>query len=151
VRTDPPPERLVPARRIGGADERGPGGPGGLRGSAAVEFALVLPLLLVLALTILEVALLTKDQLIVQGAARAGAREAAVTTDDASAQRSALDAAVGLTGARLDVLVRRDGGVGGPVTVTVTYHASIAVTLVAWLFPDRVDLSASATMRQETG
>ena len=110
-------------------------GPGGHVGSAAVEFALVLPLILMLALTTLEVALLAKDQLIVQGAARAGAREAAV----------------GLTGARLDVLVRRDGGTGGPATVTVTYHAPIAVAIVAWLFPDQVDLSASATMRQETG
>ena len=52
--------------------------PSSIRGSAAVEFALVLPLLLVVGLALLQVGLLTKDQLIVQEAARAGARQAAV-------------------------------------------------------------------------
>ena len=62
---------------------RAGGDQGGHHGSASVEFALVLPLVLILGLATLQVALLTKDQLVVQGAARAGAREAAVSTDDA--------------------------------------------------------------------
>src|SRR5207245_11209466 len=57
------------------------------RGSAAVEFALVLPLLLVVGLALLQVGLLTKDQLIVQEAARAGARQAAVSNDDGSVRQ----------------------------------------------------------------
>ena len=59
------------------------------RGSAAVEFALVLPLVLILALALLQVGLLVKDGLVVQEAARAGARQAAVTADDASAKQAA--------------------------------------------------------------
>jgi Flp pilus assembly protein TadG len=136
---------------IGGGARRGGEGQGGQRGSAAVEFALVLPLILILALATLQVALLTKDELIVQGAARAGAREAAVSTDDASARQAAVDAAVGLDEAGIDVAVERGGGADEPVVVTVTYHAPIALPAVTWLFPDRVDLVASATMRQETG
>ena len=126
-------------------------GPGGQRGSAAVEFALVLPLVLILALATLQVALLTKDELIIQGSARAGAREAAVSSDDASALQAAVDAAVGLDPGRLDVAVRRGDGSDQPVVVTVRYHAPIEIPTVTWLFPDRVDLSATATMRQETG
>ena len=49
------------------------------RGSAAVEFALVLPILLLLALALVQVGLLVRDQLILVEAARAGARQAAVT------------------------------------------------------------------------
>src|SRR5207244_10017280 len=70
-------------------------------GSAAVEFALVLPLVLILALATLEVALLMKDQLIVQGSARAGARQASVSTDDQSVRQAAMDAAPGLDPDRL--------------------------------------------------
>src|SRR5205823_3989723 len=52
------------------------------RGSAAVEFALVLPLLLMVALSLVEVGLLSRDRLLVEAAARAGARAAAVEADE---------------------------------------------------------------------
>lgn len=122
----------------------------GERGSASVEFALVLPLVLLMCLALLQVGLLVKDQLVVQGAARAGAREGAVSVDDAQVRQAAVDAAVDIDPALVDVLVAREGGAGTAVTVTVTYHAPIVVPLVSWLFPDTVDLSAGAVMRQET-
>jgi TadE-like protein len=43
-------------------------------GSAAVEFALVLPLVLVMALALVQVGLLVRDRLLVESAARAGAQ-----------------------------------------------------------------------------
>jgi Flp pilus assembly protein TadG len=43
-------------------------------GSAAVEFALVLPLVLVVALALVQVGLLVRDRLLIEAAARAGAR-----------------------------------------------------------------------------
>ena len=58
------------------------------RGSAAVEFALVLPLVLVVALALVQTGLLIRDRLLVEAAARAGARAAAVQ-DDAVAIRAA--------------------------------------------------------------
>jgi hypothetical protein len=45
------------------------------RGTAAVEFALVLPLVLVVALALVQTGLLIRDGLLVESAARAGARE----------------------------------------------------------------------------
>lgn len=123
----------------------------GERASAAVEFALVLPLVLIMALALLQVGLLIKDRLVVEESARAGVRQGAVTTDDAEVARAATSAAVSLDPGRLDVAVRRDGGVGTPVSVTVVYHAPVAVPLVRWLFPSTVDLAATAIMRQETG
>ena len=44
-------------------------------GTAAVEFALVLPLVLTVTLALLQVGLLVRDRLLVESAARAGARE----------------------------------------------------------------------------
>jgi len=120
-------------------------------GSATVEFALVLPLLLVLGLATLQVALLVKDQLIVQGAARAGAREAAVSTDDAEVRQAVFDAAPGVDGSRVDVVVDRDGQALGEVSVRVIYHDAAVVPAVGWLFPSAVDLSATAVMQAETG
>ncbi len=129
-----------------------PGRPGGSdqRGSATVEFALVLPLVLLMVLALLQVGLLVKDQLVVGEAARAGAREGAVTRDDRRTREAAINAAVTLPPDRIDVSVRRDGGIGTPVAVTVLYRASMVVPFVEWLFPASVELRATAIMRQET-
>jgi Flp pilus assembly protein TadG len=126
-------------------------GDGRERGSATVEFALVLPLVLLMALALVQVGLLVKDQVVVEEAARAGARQATVTTDDQEARDAAVAAAVSLDGDELDVSVDREGGTGSAVTVTVIYHAAVDIPLVSWLFPDAVDLRGVATMRQEVG
>ena len=125
--------------------------PSGQAGSATLEFALVLPLVLIMALALLQVGLLVKDELVVEEAARAGAREASVTADDGVVRTAATRAAGTLDPRLLTIDVGRDGGVGDPVTVRVRYAAPISVPVVAWLFPSRVALSGDATMRQETG
>lgn len=117
-------------------------------GSSSVEFALVLPLALLAALAVLQVGLVAKDALVVVQAAREGVREAAVSTDDIRARDAALRGG-GLPADRTDVEVTRSGSVGDPVTVTVRYRAPFVVPFVEWLFPDQVELRASATMRQE--
>lgn len=123
----------------------------GERASAAVEFALVLPLILVMILALVQVGLLVKDQLVVTGSARAGGREAAVTLDDERVRQVALDAAVGLDASNIDVVIERQGGAGSPVRVSVRYQDAMAIPLVDWLFPDFVDLTSVAVFRQETG
>lgn len=123
----------------------------GERASASVEFALVLPFVLVMGLALLQIGLLVKDQLVVEGSARAGARQGAVTTDDAEVSRAAESAAVSLDADRLEFFIQRDGGTGTAVTVKVVYHAPVGVPFVNWLFPDAIDLGATAVMRQETG
>jgi hypothetical protein len=120
------------------------------RGSAAVELALVLPLALMVALGLVQVGLIGRDALAVTGAAREGAREAAVTVDEGRVKEAALRGGGGLSVKRTDVAIERNGEAGDPVTVRVTYRAPLVVPFVEWLFPDEVTVSSEATMRQET-
>jgi Flp pilus assembly protein TadG len=123
----------------------------GERASASVEFALVLPLVLIMALAVVQVGLLVKDQLIVQECARAGARQASVSADDSSARAAASEAAISIDPDRVTVTIDRQGGGGTPVSVHVAYAAPIVVPLVTWLFPTTVQIAADAVMRQEGG
>ena len=119
------------------------------RGSAAVEFALVLPILFVVLLGLVQVGVLAKDELLVQQAARIGARQAAVSPDGESVRTAAVGASGGLDESRLSVTASGGEEQGAPVSVSVTYDAPIAVPFVEWLFPPSVPLEAGATDRRE--
>lgn len=119
------------------------------RGSAAVEFALVLPLLLIVTLGLVQVGLLARDELLVVQAARAGAREAAVVADAISVRDATVSAAAGLDGSRMQVTASGGAVQGDPVTVEVVYDAPISVPFVEWLLPPSVTLTASVTDRRE--
>ena len=121
------------------------------RGSAVVEFALVLPIVLIVLLAVVQVGALARDRLLLAQAARAGAREAAVEPSDAEVEDAARGAAIGLDPARLSVAITREGPRGAPVTVSLRYDAGVATVLVGWLFPSSVVLAAEATTRQEFG
>ena len=124
---------------------------GSQQGTAAVEFALVLPLVLVVALALVQTGLLVRDRLLVEAAARAGARTAAVQDDPSAIRTAALAAAPSLEGGAVEVEVARTGLRGEPVTVSLRYAAPVRVPFVGWLFNGPVGMSASTTARQEFG
>jgi Flp pilus assembly protein TadG len=119
------------------------------RGTATVEFALVLPLLLVMTLALVQVGLLARDRLLVEAVARAGAREAAVQVDEAAIRAAGLAAGPGLDATGVSIGVTRPGSVGDPVTVEVAYSEPIRVPFVGWLFGGAVEFRVEATNRQE--
>ena len=121
------------------------------RGTAVVEFALVLPLLLLITLALVQVGLLVRDRLLVESAARAGARAATLAPDPGAIRRAATDAAPDLDAGAMRVGVARTGRRGDPVTVTIDYRSAVRVPLVGWLFGDGVAMRAQATDRQEFG
>jgi Flp pilus assembly protein TadG len=121
------------------------------RGTAAVEFALVLPLVLVVALALVQTGLLVRDRLLVEAAARAGARAAAVQDDPSAIRSAAISAAPSLDERAVDLAVTREGARGEGVTVSVRYLASVRVPFVVWLFGDSVGMTTSTTARQEFG
>ncbi len=119
----------------------------GEEGQAAVEVALVLPLIAILALLLLQVALVVRDQVLVVHAAREAVRQAAVDADAGAVRRAATDGS-GLAGGRLEVDVGARGEPGSRVRVAVRYRSPTDVPVVGALVGD-VTLEASATMRVE--
>jgi hypothetical protein len=107
-----------------------------------VEFAFVLPLLVLAALAVIQVGLVVRDQLGVVHAAREAARAASVDPDPGRAVRAAHRT---LPGADVDVGARPDGG---EISVTVHYTSVTDLPLVGALFPDP-DLHATSVMRVE--
>lgn len=116
------------------------------RGSVAIEFALVLPVVLFVLIASVEVLVVARTQLEVGHAAREGAREAATTPDVeraiAAARRTLTNQAAGA--ARISV--ERQQHVGGTARVTVTVRHAIAAPLFGGF---DVTLRSSAVMRVE--
>ena len=118
-------------------------------GQAAVEVALVLPLVALLLLALVQVGLLVRDQVLVVHAAREGARAAAVEAGDRAPERAALSGG-GLDPDRVEVEVTEDSGrvAGALVEVEVIYRAPTDVPLVGRLLGDPT-LRGRAAMRIE--
>ena len=130
-----------------GADQRRHGRDAGQRGQATVELALVLPLVVLLALMILQAGLVAKDLLLVQHAAREAARAGAVDPSPAIARRAAADAG-GLQSQRLTVIWSGGAERGDRGKAAVSYRSPTDVPLVGRLIDD-VKLSAEVTVRIE--
>jgi Flp pilus assembly protein TadG len=116
-------------------------------GQAAVELALVLPLVVVVLLVVVQVGLVARDQILVVHAAREAAREAAVDAAADAPHRAAVDGS-GLAPDRLAVASTGRGGAGSRVRVEVRYRAPTDVPLVGAALGDLI-LEAAATMRVE--
>jgi hypothetical protein len=145
--SEPSGERTRRAQRAAGPDPPGAEAGPAEDGQAAVELALVLPLLAVLALALLQVGLVVRDQVRVTFGAREGARQAAVDENRRDVRRAVL-ASTGLDADRLDVELRGRGPPGGRTTVVVRYRAPTELPLVGRLAGD-VHLEGVAAMRVE--
>ncbi len=105
------------------------------RGQAMTEFAIVLPVLVVLLFGIVQFGILFNNYVTLTDAVRAGARAAAVSrqaTDPTGTATAAVrSSASDLTQANLGVSVSSAWTPGAPVTVTATYPYSI--NLLGWV------------------
>lgn len=116
------------------------------RGSAAVEFALVLPVVLLLVLTMAEVVATARIQLELTHAAREGARVAATVPDPARAVDAVQSALSPGLVSDVGVHVVRPHVVGKAAEVVVTSRRRIAGKFFGGF---AVELRAKAVMRVE--
>jgi Flp pilus assembly protein TadG len=114
----------------------------GGHGQASVEFALALPIVVVMASGLVVVGTAVRNELAVELAAREGARAAAVSDTPAAAAALAASRAVDLP---IDVSTTSHGST---VTVTVTYVDHVDVAIVGSLIGP-VTHVGSATMMVE--
>lgn len=111
-----------------------------------MEFALVVPLVVLVLLAAVEVAVVARAQMQVSQAAREGAREAAAVPDPAQAV-AVVRAFLGEeASARTRISVSRDHRVGGRAEVTVTMHHRLLGGVFGGL---EVTLEARSSMRVE--
>lgn len=107
------------------------------RGAAAVEFALLAPVLIMILLGIMEFGRAYNAQISLTNAAREGVRVMAVTNDQASARTAAKNAAVALSPALVDSNISFSSPsctTNAQMTVTITYTLS-TMTRIAGPFP----------------
>lgn len=124
----------------------------GSSGQATVEFALVLPTLLLIVVAICQVALALNCYLVVTASSREGARRGAETNDVEEARKAALGASAGLPGERpsVDVDFPEGRSKGSPVKVTVTYRMPLLLPGLSNLLGEP-SFSGSTSMALERG
>jgi Flp pilus assembly protein TadG len=123
-------------------------------GQAVVEFAVILPVLLLILFAILQFGVVFNNYIQVTAAAREGARKAAVSRSlgtaaaETAATSSAKSAAPGLTAGSVSVTFPNSPTFvqGSDVTVQVTYPYAISII---GLVVSSGNLSSSTTMRVE--
>jgi Flp pilus assembly protein TadG len=124
------------------------------RGDAVIEFALLAPTLLLILLGILEVGRLVDAWIVVENAAREGARVGAetVAAPDVAARQAALTYLAGGLAPRGDVtstVVPTPVVTADSVQVTAQANVQLYTPLFRAILPAPVPVSASATMRRQ--
>jgi Flp pilus assembly protein TadG len=113
-------------------------------GTAPVEFALVTPLLLLVALAVLQLTLLLHVRSVAIGAASEGARLAAVSDLDAGRERTMSMLRTSIAGTAIrDAVVRVDRT--GPVAVTAV-DVTVDMPLVGLLSPVAMTVTGRAVI-----
>lgn len=122
------------------------------KGQALVEFALVLPILLLIIVAVIEFSILMSSYLIVQSSARDAARQLAVGNQDALVFQSIRDNTVGIDTDALNFSATPAHGVrkrGDAIIVTVTYTHRVLTPLLSMVLGNSLNWSMQATMRYE--
>jgi Flp pilus assembly protein TadG len=121
------------------------------RGQALVEWALVLPLLLLMILVTIDMGRAVYYYSVIYNAAREGARYGVIDyTDTPGIVAAAENLAVGLDTSALDVSTFVNGPPPTNIRVTVTYQFIPATPMVAALFgSSTITLTSQSTMQLE--
>jgi len=115
------------------------------KGASAVEFALILPILLMLVFGIFQFGIAYNNWIALTHAAREGARLAAV---GAYTEQSVRDSAPSVQIQSITVTPAPPGGnIGDPVTVTVT--GAVLRIEIPFAVSRNIQLTSTATMRKE--
>ena len=121
----------------------------GDQGQSTVEFALVLPLVVLVVLFIVQAGLVVRDQLLVSHAAREAARAASVSDSDRlGAARMAARQAGNLAAERVSATTTMVDG-DASVRVLISYRSVTGIPIIGSLVPD-IDLESTVVMRVES-
>ena len=122
------------------------------KGQAMVEFALILPVLLLLVMGIAEFGMMFNSYLSVQNATREGARIGIVGASNEEIEERILNTSPSLKKERITITIDpgNDTRISGEtLKVLVEYNYQMAVPFISILFGGNVNLSGESSMRIE--
>lgn len=122
------------------------------KGQALVEFAIVLPILLMLVMGIIQFGMMLNSYLAIENASREGARAGIVGSTDAEIESLIIASSPSLDPADLTVTLtpsEANRSSGDTLTVTVTYNYKFTIPIISNLFNNGKILTGQTSMRIE--
>lgn len=122
------------------------------KGQSLVEFALILPLILLILMGILEFGVMLNSYLAINHASKEGARLGALGGTDAQVLQEILDISPALDTSKITVHINPAQGFrtrGTALTVTVDYNYQVMLPVVSSIINSGVQLEAQTSMRVE--
>ena len=123
------------------------------KGQALVEFAIILPILLMLVMGILQFAMILNAYLTILNASREGARTGIMGSSDTTIQNTVVSTSPILNPQNLTVTIlpnETNRKSGTTLTVNVRYNYKLTIPIISSLFQNIV-LSEQTSMRVEWG
>lgn len=125
----------------------------GTRGQASLEFALIVPFVVLIILTVSHIGMLAYQKNVLEQSAREGARVVATTNSNTEAFGCIREVCSGMEQERLDINIepgdRNSRRVGDMVTVTLSYEYS-GITEILTVFTGKdIFIKAKSNMRME--
>ena len=122
------------------------------KGQALVEFAIILPILLLLVMGILQFGMILNSYLTIENASREGARAGIVGSSDTEIQNLIISTSPSLDPKNLIVSItptEANRKSGDTIIVKVTYNYNLIVPIISSLFNNVVVLNGQTSMRVE--
>lgn len=122
------------------------------KGQSLIEFAIILPLLLLILMSIAEFGMMLNSYLTIRNACREGARSGIVGSFDADIKSTIVGTSPSLEEADLTINITPSYGnrkSGDPLTVSLSYKYHLTVPIISGLLNNTVILNSQTTMRIE--
>lgn len=121
-------------------------------GQALVEFAVILPILILLVMGIVQFGLLINSYLTLENAAREGARAGILGSSDTEIQQVITATSPNLNNKNLTINITPSESArisGGTLTVKLTYNYNLTIPIISSIFNNTVVLNTQTSMRIE--
>jgi len=122
------------------------------KGQALVEFAIILPIIMLLIMGIFQFGMMLNAYITIENASREGARAGIIGSSDAGIETLIISTSPSLEPERLTVTITPNEISrisGGTLTVKVTYNYELTVPIISSLFNNVIVLNGHTSMRVE--
>lgn len=122
------------------------------KGQALIEFAIILPIIILILMGIMEFGVMLNSYLKIENASREAARAGIVGASDVEIEALVTQVSPSLDSNNLQVTISPAEAYrvsGGTLTVTVTYNYPMITPIISNLFGGTISLNADTSMRIE--